>query len=67
MTMTIPMKVTKMADLDVANRTDTFFLNNAAVDSSANWFESVMEYQSQLLDSLYFIVCYKDSFNLAFM
>lgn len=69
MLMTIQMKVTKMADLDVANRTDlatdTFLLNNAAIDAIdaidavddfyANGFESVMECQSQLLDSLYFI------------
>ena len=73
MPTTIQMKVTKAAVLDVvANRTDlatdTFLLNNAAVDPvdavdaidadvdfSANWLESVMECQSQLLDSLYFI------------
>ena len=68
MAMTKQTKVRKTADLDVANRMDnnalvidTFLLNNATIDVSATRDESTMEYQSQLLDSLYF---YNDSFSL---
>ena len=56
-------KVTKMAGLDVANRMDnnilvidTFLLNIVTVGVSATRVESTTEYQSQLLDSLYFIM-----------
>ena len=56
-------KVTKMAGLDVANRmdnnilvVDTFLLNIVTVGVSATRVESTTEYQSQLLDSLYFIM-----------
>ena len=52
-----------MAGLDVANRmdnnilvVDTFLLNIVAVGVSASRVESTTEYQSQLLDSLYFIM-----------
>lgn len=64
MAMTTQMKkVTKMAGLDVANRMDnnilvidTFLLNNVTVEVSATRAESTTEYQSQLLDSLYFYI-----------
>ena len=56
-------KVTKMAGLDVANRMDnnilvidTFLLNIVTVGVSATRVESTTEYQSQLLDSLCFIM-----------
>ena len=52
-----------MAGLDVANRMDnnilvidTFLLNIVTVGVSATRVESTTEYQSQLLDSLYFIM-----------
>jgi hypothetical protein len=61
------MKETKTAGLDVANRmdnnvvvVDTCLLNNVTIDVSATTHvairvESTTEYQSQLLDSFYFI------------
>ena len=52
-----------MAGLDVANRMDnnilvidTFLLNIVTVGVYASRVESTTEYQSQLLDSLYFIM-----------
>lgn len=60
MMMTTQMKVTKMADLDVVNKTDnnvlvtdTFLLNNVTVHVFATRNESATEYQSRLLDSLF--------------
>ena len=67
MMMTTQMKVTKMADLDVVNKTDnnvlvtdTFLLNNVTVYVFATRNESATECQSQLLYSL-FSLCLKVS------